>query len=450
MSNRTNRREFVKSLTMAGAATTFSALSYGRILGANARLRVASIGTGGKGWSDLTGVAASSHVEVAALCNIDSSVKHLGQAAERFPAARQYADWRKLLDESKDIHAVIVSTPDFMHAPIGLAAMHLGKHVFCQKPLTHTVAEARQMQLAAKKFNVVTQMGNQIQSHQAYRTAVAIIHGGMIGKVKEVHSWQGGSPRWPRHIDRPNGSDPVPNHIRWDLWHGVAEPRPFKESMYHPFAWRGWQAYGTGQLGDFGCHILDPVFKCLQLTAPKNATGDAPKFKPESWTDRAKVTYVFPGTDYSANRKKIKVTWYDAVGAQPPKEKFADIPATYKLPNAGSVLVGEQGTLVIPHVAMPKLFPEEKFPASRIPDVPGVDHYVQWADACRGEGQTTSNFAYSGPLTETVLLGTIAIRFVGEKLQWNSDALTIENSTEARKWLTKPYRKGWEPPWIES
>ncbi len=448
MSHQNCRRDFLKALSIAGSAISLSAVSYSRVLGANERLRVASVGTGGKGWSDLNGVAASPQVQVVALCNIDSSYKHLGQAAEKFPQARQYADWRKLLDESKDVDAVIVSTPDFMHAPVGLAAMHLSKHVFCQKPLTHTLAEARQMQLAAKKFNVVTQMGNQIQSHQAYRTAVKIVHSGMIGKVKEVHSWQGGSPRWPRHIDRPAGHDPVPAQVRWDLWHGVADPRPFKEGMYHPFAWRGWQAYGTGQLGDFGCHILDPVFKCLELTAPKNARGEAPRFKPESWTDQAKVTYVFPGTQFTANEKKIKVTWYDAVGAKPAQDKFQDIPAGYKLPGAGSILVGEKGTLVIPHVANPKLFPEEKFQAADIPIVEGVDHYVQWADACRGEGTTTSSFSYSGPLTETVLLGTIAIRYPGQKLMWEPQSLSISNLTEAQKWLSKTYRQGWQPPWI--
>ena len=194
MSTRPNRRSFLKSATTAGTAIGLSAVSYSRVYAANSRLSIASIGTGGKGWSDLNGVAASPKVQVNALCNIDRSAKHLGQAAEKYSSARQYDDWRKLLDESNGIQGVLVSTPDFMHAPISLAAMHLGKHVFCQKPLTHTVHEARQMRLAAAKYNLVTQMCNQIQSHSAYRTAVHMVHTGMIGKVKEVHSWQGGSP----------------------------------------------------------------------------------------------------------------------------------------------------------------------------------------------------------------------------------------------------------------
>ncbi len=442
-----NRRSFVKSAAIAGAAIALPALQYSRIYGANSRLGIASVGTGGKGWSDLTGVAASPDVEVIGLCNIDSSKEHLGRAAEKYQSARKYDDWRKLLDASKDIQGVLVSTPDFMHAPIALAAMQLGKHVFCQKPLTHTVHESRQMQLAAKKFQVTTQMCNQIQSHSAYRTAVQIVHSGMIGKVKEVHSWQGGGTAWPRHIPRPEGSDPVPSHVRWDLWQGVAPERPYKQGMYHAFNWRGWQDYGTGQIGDFGCHILDPVFKSLKLGSPTALKATAPMLMPETWTDRATVRYDFPGTEFTYG-PTIRVTWYDAVGASPNRELLNDIPSGYSLPNAGSVLVGEKGSLVIPHVAMPKLFPEENFPADSIPVVNEVDHYVQWADACRGVGQTTSHFDYAGPLTEAVLLGTIGIRFPEQELKWDSKALKITNHAKAQERLTKPYRKGWEPTWI--
>ncbi len=442
-----SRRSFLKSSTLAGAAISLPAIQYSRVYGANNRLGIASIGTGGKGWSDLTGVAASPNVQVIALCNIDSSAQHLGQAIEKYPAARQYEDWRKLLDESHDIQGVLVSTPDFMHAPISLAAMQLGKHVFCQKPLTHTVYEARQMQLAAAKFNSITQMCNQIQSHSAYRTAVHMVHTGLIGKVKEVHSWQAGMPSWPRHILRPAGSDSVPASVRWDLWQGVAPERPYKVEIYHPFNWRGWQAYGTGQLGDFGCHILDPVFKSLKLTSPVKLTVEASSLLPDSWTDRAIVRYEFPGTEFTLG-PTLRVTWYDAVGAVPPRELLGDVPANYELPAAGSVLVGEKGSMVIPHVAMPKLFPEEKFPVNELPVIEDVDHYTQWADACVGEGQTTSHFDYAGPLTEAVLLGTIGIRFPDQELQWDAKALKIVNHVRANEWLTKPYRKGWEPSWI--
>jgi predicted dehydrogenase len=443
-----NRRSILKSATVGGTAIGLNALQYSRVDGANRRLRIASVGTGGKGWSDLNGVAASPDVDVIALCDVDRSAKHLGRAALKYPTARQYEDWRKLLDESNDIHGVLVSTPDFMHAPISMAAMHLRKHVFCQKPLTHTVFEARQLKTAAAKFDLTTQMCNQIQSHSAYRTAVHMVHSGMIGRVQEVHSWQGGQPSWPRNIPRPRGSDPVPGHVRWDLWQGVAPQRPFKLKTYHPFNWRGWQAYGTGQLGDFGCHILDPVFKSLKLTSPTRLTAEAPPLLPVSWTERATVHYEFPGTEHTLD-SILRVTWYDAAGVIPPRDKLGDIPATHQLPAAGSVLVGEKGSLLIPHVGMPTLFPEESFPVKESPVIEGVDHYTQWADACMGNGETTSHFDYAGPLTETVLLGTIGIRFPGQTLAWNSGALKITNDAPAQKWVTKPYQKGWEPTWID-
>lgn len=441
-----SRRQFVKTLAVASGALALPALSYSKVLGANERLRVASVGTGGKGWSDLTSVAASPAVEITGLCDIDSSKPHLGRAAEKFPQAVTEADWRRLLDRQDLFEAVIVSTPDFMHAPVALAAMQLGKHIYCEKPLTHTVFEARQMRLAAEKYGVVTQMGNQIQSHAAYRTAVKIVHDGLIGKVKEVHSWQGGKPDWPRHLERPSGTDPVPDHVQWDLWQGPAPRRPFVREMYHPFNWRGWQAYGTGQLGDFGCHILDPVFKALELTAPTQLVADAPALKPESWTDRATVRYTFPGTAHTAG--PIQVTWYDAEGMKPPREALVDLPESHPLPRAGSILIGEKGSLIVPHVAMPQLFSKEKVEVTDAPQVEGVNHYVQWADACRGMDQTTSHFDYAGPLTEAVLVGTVAIRLPGERLQWDSANLQVSNSAAAQKWLSKEYHKGWEPNWI--
>ncbi len=444
MTHSLHRRRFLCS-TASGAAIALPAWSYRRVLGANNRLAIASIGTGGKGWSDLTSIAASSEVQVAAICDIDSSKNHLGRAVEKYPEARVYQDWRKLLDESKDLQGVVVSTPDFMHAPISLAAMHLGKHVFCQKPLTHTVFEARQMRSLANQKKLVTQMGNQIQSHSAYRTAVHWVHSGKIGKVTAVHSWQGGTPAWPRAIPRPSQTDAVPEHVRWDLWQGVAEERPYVAKMYHPFNWRGWQAYGTGQLGDFGCHILDPVFKALKLTSPLSVKGAAPPLHPESWTDRATVKYRFRPTEWTSG--ELDLTWYDAIGITPPRASFKDLPDDFQFPAAGSLLIGEKGSLLIPHVAMPKLFPLDKYPSKEQEILPEVNHYIQWADACRGLGATTSHFDYAGPLTETVLLGTIAIRFPETELLWDHDRGTITNHSSAQAWTSKKYRKGWEPAW---
>jgi predicted dehydrogenase len=436
----------LKQAAIGGAALSIPAASWARVFGANDRLRVASVGTGGKGWSDLNDTAASPAVEVVALCDIDESKAHLGQAAEKFSQARQFTDWRKLFDEHKEFDAVIVSTPDHMHAPISLPAMQLGKHVQCQKPLTHTVFEARQMRQAAKKYSVVTQMGNQIQSYAEYRTAVKLIHDGVIGKVREVHSWQSGKMGWMLVDDRPAGSEPVPETLHWDDWLGVAPQRPYLPKIYHSFNWRAWQDFSNGQLGDFGCHILDPVFMALKLTAPLTIRAEAPPLNREVWTKWSTVAYEFPGTELTAG-KTIKVTWYDGEGKFPSREALG-VSENYTFPGSGSILLGEKGSLVIPHVAMPQLLPAEKFADFKISVVPAVNHYVQWADACRGEDKTTSHFDYSGPLSETVLLGTIAIRLAGQALAWNAEKLELTGSPHAQNLLTKSYRSGWQPKWI--
>jgi predicted dehydrogenase len=441
-----SRRRFLRQAAGTGAAGVLTAASWSRVFGANERLRVAAVGVSGKGWSDHTSVAASPYVEIVALCDVDEGAAVMGRAAKRYPAARRASDWRALLDRPSDFDAVIVSTPDHMHAPIALAAMQLGKHVHCQKPLTHTVFEARQMQRAAAKAGLVTQMGNQIQSHTFYRTAVKLVHDGVIGKVKQVHSWQSGPMRWLTVDERPGGSDLVPEGLHWNDWLGAAPERPYKEKLYHPFRWRAWQDFSNGQLGDFACHILDPVVMALGLGAPTSIRAEAPVLPREVWTRWATIHFEFPGTERTAGAT-LKLTWTDGEGRFPPREAHG-LPETFKLPGAGSVLVGEKGTLLIPHVAAPRLFPEEAFADFKIEPVPERDHYVTWADACRGVGYTTSHFAYAGPLTETVLLGTVAIHMPGETLQWDAQGLRFTNSSAASALLTKPYRKGWEPAWI--
>jgi predicted dehydrogenase len=333
-----SRRRFLQSAAFTAASASLSARSWGRVLGANDRLRVASIGTGGKGWSDLNDTAATPKVQIVALCDIDESKAHLGQAAEKWPDAKTYTDWRKLLADAKSFDAAIVSTPDHMHAPISLPAMQLGKHVQCQKPLTHTVFEARQMRLAAKKYNVVTQMGNQIQSHEAYRTAVKLVHDGVIGKVKEVHSWQSGAMGWILVDDRPAGMEPIPAHVHWDEWLGVAPTRPYLPKIYHSFNWRAWQDFSNGQLGDFGCHILDPVFMALKLTAPTAVRAEATPMNKEIWYRKSKVRWTFPGTEHTAD-KSIRVTWYDGANHMPSKADLG-LEGDVALPGSGSILLG--------------------------------------------------------------------------------------------------------------
>jgi predicted dehydrogenase len=441
MTRRLSRRRFFQQ--SAGAAL-LTAASYNRTLGANASLRLAAVGVGGKGWSDHTGISASPHVAVVALCDVDETEKHMGRAAAKYPSAARFNDWRRLLDTAKEFDAVSVSTPDHTHALVALPAMQLRKHVFCQKPLTHTVHEARQLRLAAKKAGVVTQMGNQIQSHEFYRTSVKAIRSGVIGKVKEVHSWQAGTMRWLTVDDRPPGADPVPPTLKtWDVWLGAAPKRPFKEKVYHSWNWRAWQDFSNGQLGDFGCHILDPVFTALGLTAPLTVRGESSPLNKEVWYRWSVVRYEFPGTDQTAG-KTLKLTWYDGEGKRPPHEALG-VDAAVKLPNSGSLFVGEKGQLVLPHVGMPQVLPADRGPVEK---VAGVDHYTSFAEACRGEGKTTSHFDYAGPLTEAVLLGTVAIRVPGETLRWDAEGLKVTNSVAADGLLRKAYRKGWEPSWV--
>jgi len=234
-----------------------------------------------------------------------------------------------------------------MHAPVSLPAMQLGKHVHCQKPLTHTLFEARQMQLAAKKYGVVTQMGNQIQSHEAYRTAVKLVHDGVIGKIKEVHSWQAGALGWLLTDDRPAGMDPVPSTLNnWDEWLGVAPERPYKERVYHPFNWRAWQDFSNGQLGDFGCHILDPVFMAIGLTSPNTVRAESSPLGKEVWYKWSVVNYEFPGTERTVG-KTLSLTWYDGQGKVAPLDKLG-LKAGTKLPQSGSLLIGEKGSPLDP------------------------------------------------------------------------------------------------------
>ncbi|MBI1309733.1 gfo/Idh/MocA family oxidoreductase [bacterium] len=431
-----NRRRFLQSAAAAGFGLPL--IQTAGLAGPNEQLRLGCIGVGGKGWSDMNETAASPHVVVQAICDIDEGPKHLGQAAEKYPHATRYTDWRELLDKEK-LDAVTVSTPDHMHAPIALSAIRRGLHVYCQKPLTHTVKEARVLTKAAKEAGVVTQMGNQIQAFAEYRTAVQLVHGGAIGKVKEVYSWQSGTPRWRIVDDRPAGSDPVPKGLHWNGWLGVAPKRPYKADIYHPFAWRDWQDFSNGQLGDFGCHILDPVTMALKLTAPTKISADAPPINSETWTDWATIHYEFPGTEYTAG-DSIKVTWIDGEGVKP-VEQLKEILPENQLPGSGSVLIGEKGSLLIPHVGKPRLLPDEKFADYDVPQLERLSHYVLWADACRGVGSTNSHFGYSGRLTETVLLGTIAIRLTGTELCWDSESMTLTGHPKAAAMLSKDYRR---------
>jgi predicted dehydrogenase len=435
-----DRRDFLRA-SAAGAAYWLAPRAARADV--NNTLRIAAIGTGNQGGADLKRVAESNRVAVTALCNVDHSKEHLGWAVEQFPCARVFTDYRRLLDHHNLFDAVIVGTPDHMHAPIALPAMQLGKHVYCEKPLAHTVNEVRAMRRAAGRHRVVTQMGNQIQSRAVYRNAVKLVGDGAIGKVREVHSWQSGRLKWVFRDAKNRPAAPIPSDFNWNLWLGVAPWRPFKTELYHPRAWRVWQDFGTGQLGDFACHILDPVFQSLDLTPPISVEADNRPLDNQLWTRRCKVQYRFPGNARTTDNV-LPLTWYDGRNHMPDPAGLG-LADDYKLPDAGSVLVGEAGTLVIPHIAESKLFPEENFKDYDLPNLEDVNHYTSWVDACLDNGKTTSNFDYAGPLSETVLLGVIATRFPREQLLWDTKAGQFKHHADANARLSAKYRAGWAP-----
>ncbi|MCP4639015.1 MAG: Gfo/Idh/MocA family oxidoreductase [bacterium] len=449
MSRRMSRRSFLKG---TAAAATVGPLIVPRLSFASppsSRLQHAAIGVMGKGRSDLSSIYSHGKVDIVALCDIDEN--NLKQAAQAFPKARLYRDWREMLDkEDKNIDSVDVATPDHTHAPASMAAIQRGKHVFCEKPLTHEVYEARRLTIAARKKGVATQMGIQIHSHDAYRTAVRWIRDGAIGKVKTWHSWCGAS-YTTADKKRPAGEDPIPTHVDWDGWLSVAPYRPYKKDVYHPFKWRCWRDFGGGATGDFGCHIFDPVFTALEITAPLWVRSKPECFSEEVWPAWNIIDYEFPGTAFTTG-DTIKASWRD--GGKKPKAKWSPhLPEGHELPGSGSMIVGEEGTLIIPHVAAPILYPVEKFKNYAKPELKPLNHYHDFVEACLGNCKAGANFDFSGPLTETVLLGNIASRFPDETLEWNAKKLKFRNSDDANDCIRRKYRKGWRVkglhPWWE-
>ena len=401
-------------------------------------LRHASFGAGGMAWEDLTQLAKCPGIEIVAICDVDLS--HTTDARQQFPKARIYQDWRELLDkEAKNIDSVNVSTPDHLHASIGISAMQLGKHVYGQKPLAHDLYEVRRMTEIAHAKKVVTQMGIQIHSAAHYRQAARIVHDGVIGKIKEVHSWCPKS--WGDPSVKPDKSDPVPDGFDWNLWLGVCAERPFiGGEYYHPETWRKRLDFGTGTFGDMGCHIFDPVFKAVNLTAPLTVRSEGAAPNQWNWALDSKIHYVFPGTEYTAENT-LPVTWYD--GAQnPPAEVLALLEGKI-LPGSGSILIGTKGVMALPHYGRPQLYPSAKYRDFVLPDAGEADHWGQFVGACLGRDQTTAHFGYAGPLTESVLLGGVASHFPQTTLKWNARHLKFDLA-EANRLVRREYRRGWQ------
>ncbi len=395
----------------------------------------ASFGASGMGWSDIQSLTASPHLKLVAVADVD--LRNVANVKQKFPDVRVYQDWRELLDKEKKLDSVNVSTPDHMHGSITMAALRRGLHVYTQKPLAQTIHEARRLAEVAKEKGVVSQMGIQIHSHEIHRTVVATIQSGMIGKVKEVHSWSG--KQWGDRAARPSRTDPVPSGLNWDAWLGVAADRPYIAGYYHPSNWRKRLDFGTGTFGDMGCHILDPVFSSLELTSPKTvrSEGGAPNL--DSWGLDSEVHYAFPGTKFTT--ESLALHWYDG-DRRPPAAATAAI-GDRPLKDQGSIYLGTDGVLYSPYIDAPILLPAGKFAGKPLSNPGGTDHYLQFVEACRGNGKTSAPFAYSGPLTESVLLGCLATRFPHETLAWDAPRETITGNAPANGFVRRRNRMGW-------
>ncbi len=432
-----SRRSFLKSV----ATTTLAAPFVTRGLMAQSPssvLRHASFGVSNQAWADLSEIAKSRTVEIVAMADVDAS--RAKQARTTYPQARFYRDWRELLEKEADhIDSVNVSTPDHMHAVMAMSAMQLGKHVYVEKPLAHDLFEVRKLTEYASSHNLTTQMGIQIHASSFYRMAPLLIQQGVIGKIKEVHSWCPKS--WGDPAPRPEQQDPVPDGFDWDLWLGVCASRPYiGNAYYHPGNWRKRLDFGTGTFGDMGCHIFDPVFASLALTAPISVRSEGAPPNPWNWALNSQIRYVFPGTPQTAD-KTLNVTWYD--GNQSPPAEVTALLEGDRLPQNGSIFVGTEGALVLPHWARPLLYPDSKFKDFKFPQVPEGDHYSEFVSASMARTQAAASFKYAGPLTETVLLGGIASRFPQTTLKWNAEKLEFDLA-DANRFIRREYRAGWE------
>ncbi len=433
-----SRRSFIKRTAVAGA--TLPLFNIGTAGAAPSEtVNHASFGSSGMANSDIRSLTRSDHVNLVAVAEVDSS--RLGKVLEAFPKVRVYKDWRVLLEkEHKNLDSVNVSTPDHMHAPIGVTAMNLGLHVYGQKPLAQNLYETRRMAEIAKATGVVTQMGIQLASKTYELLAVRMIQDGVIGKVKEVHMFC--HKTWGDPDPLPEQTDPVPESLAWDLWCGTRSKTSYIKGYYHPGQWRKRLDYGTGTLGDMGCHIYSPMFHALDLTAPLTIKSIGGTPNKTNWATNEKFEYIFPGNRYAAN-KTIKVSWYDGTERPPQdiQEMFGD-----KMPKQGSIFIGTEGVLLVPHSQLPVPYPREKFAEYRYPKLEPRDHYQDFIKAVRGEDvKPIADFGtYGGPLTETVLLGGLASHFPNEVLTWDAEKLRFTNHEAANEFIRKKYRKGWD------
>jgi len=441
-----SRRGFIGTSTLAFAGLTIvpaRAVSGLGHIAPSDKLNIAGVGISGMGRVNLSNVAKTENI--VALCDVDWR-EQTGTVFQLYPGAKKYKDFRKMLDKQKDIDAVIIATPDHTHAVISLDAMKHGKHVYTQKPLTHTVQEARVLAKAAKEYKVATQMGNQGQAADGPRRLREMIWDGVIGPVREVHVWTDrpnnglSATYWPQGVSRPVDTPPIPEDLDWDLFIGPAPMRPYNPA-YHPFSWRGWWDFGTGALGDIGCHSLDPVFRALKLKYPTSLQAVSTLVNQETYPSGSMVRYEFPARE---NMPPVSLTWYDG-GLRP--MRIPELEEGTQMGTGGVLYVGDKGK-ILDDIILPRSLRESyKIPAPYIPSSPG--HEEEWIRACKGGDPGGSDFEWAGPLTETVLLGNIALRpelkekLSGQSLNWSPDKFSFTNLPEADKFLHYQYREGW-------
>jgi predicted dehydrogenase len=426
------RRKFIaltSTATIFLPASLTTAATRPRRIDRNETLNIGIIGAGGKGLENINGVSSEN---IIAVCDVDDN--RAAQAYKRLTNATRYRDYRRMLEKEKNLDAVVVTTPDHHHAPAAIMAMKLGKHVYCEKPLTHSIHETREMRRVARQQKVATQMGNQGHSFDDTRRLVEVVQAGVLGEVREVHVWTD-RPIWPQGMDRPTEAETPPPHLDWDLWLGPAPKRPY-HSSYLPFNWRGWWDFGTGALGDMGCHNIDAAFWALKLEYPQSIEAESSGANSETAPKWSIIRYKFPTR---GKLPPVDLTWYDG-GKLPPGRD----PKT--LPKNGCLIVGSKGTIAFkdwnPNGFM--LQPEDQFkdfvgPTPTIPRSPG--HYKEWIAACKGGPAPLSNFDYAALLTETCLLGNLALR-VGKRIDWDAKKMRARNCPEAEQ-LIRPRPRNW-------
>lgn len=431
MSHAPNRRQFLKTTVATGVGYWIaSGLRAEETESPNDRIRFACIGVGNKGSSDVRD--AASHGDVVAVCDIDDHF--LKGALKRFPKAKPYHDFRKMLDEMKDhIDAVTVSTADHMHAPAALMAMRMGKHCFCQKPLARTVYETRLMGQVAREQKVATMMGNQGTAMDGLRRGAALIKAGALGTVKEVHVWTN-RPVWPQGGQRPKPA-PCPEHVKWDLWLGSAPERPYAPG-YHPFSWRGWWDFGCGALGDMGCHTANMPFMALDLRDPASVLAHTSGHNKDSYPGSSKITYEFAAR---GDRPALTLFWYDG-GELPPVDLLEGRSAR----ESGCLVVGDRGKLYTPddYGDSFELFAGAKDMEVEFEQSPG--YFEEFIRAIRTGKPATSNFPdYAAPLTETIVLGNLAVWADGEKVDWDAKNMKSTNVANLEPIIKPTYRPGY-------